>query len=104
MNEHNNVTSAFRVVQRNWVEKENQLKSDVKDLTNNQYMRVIVKNGGVHETEILSRSIGYYTLGLSLFFTEPTIIVKGARSPENVRCLERLRGQISSYIEDQLTV
>jgi len=104
MNEYSNVSKAFRVVGVRYLEKEKELKSDIEDLTSNQYISVTVKNGGIHQTETLSRSLGYYTLGLSMLFTSKMIVVKGTRTPENVRCLQRIWRDNSCYIEDELTI
>lgn len=104
MNEYSNVSRAFRVVGERYIEKEKELKSNIEDLSSNQYILVTVKNGGIYRTETLSRSLGYYTLGLSMLFTSKMIVVKGARSPENVRCLQRIRRDNSCYIEDELSI
>lgn len=104
MNEYSNVSKAFRVVGERYLEKEKELKSEIEDLTSNQYISVIIKNGGIHRTETLSQCVGYYTLGLSMLFTSKMIVVKGARSPENVRCLQRIQNNNSCYIEDELSI
>ena len=94
-----------QIAERRWVKREKDLKSEVQSFTNNQYGLVTVKNGGVHDTEtFISRSIGVYTLGLSLLFTSPMIVVKGVRTPENVRCVERLRRNLLCFVEDGLCV
>lgn len=103
-NTDNNSKIIFQIIERKWTEKETQLISDIKNLTNNQYMIITVKNGGLRETKTFSRYLGYCTFGLSLLFTQPTLIVEGARSPENVRCLKRLQNKTSYPIEDQLKV
>ena len=104
MNDYSNISKAFRVVGELYLEKEKELKSDIENLTSNQYISVIIKNGRVYQTETLSRSLGYYTLGLSMMFTSKMIIVKGARTPENVRCLQRIQNNNSCYIEDKLSI
>jgi len=103
-NDNSNTNVIFQAIERKWTEKENQFISDIKNLTNNQYMVITVKNGALRETKVFSRYVGYCTFGLSLFFTQPILIVEGARSPENVRCLKRLQNKTSYHIEDQLKV
>ncbi len=82
---------------------EKMLLSNLMCVTNNQYMVVTVEEGDI-KTEIPhSRSIGLWTLSLSMLFTSPYVVVKGERNAKNEACLKRLQCGLPCSVVDRLT-
>lgn len=60
--------------------------------TNNQYLCVELENGSIRRVKVHSRFIGFFTLGISLLFTSPYIVVTGIEDVRNRDCLQRIEG------------
>jgi hypothetical protein len=65
---------------------------------NNQYLRVEVENGSIRRVKKQSRVLGYVTLGISLLFTSPYIIVTGMEDVRNRDCLQRIEGSVTCAV------
>ena len=74
----------------------------LKKLSLNQYLVVKLEKGDVLRSITRSRAIGYWTLGLSMVFTSPYVVVKGERTTENIRCLTRLIYGLPCTVKDNL--
>jgi hypothetical protein len=66
--------------------------------SNNQYLYVEVENGSIRRVKKQSRVLGYVTLGLSLLFTSPYILVTGTEDVRNRDCLQRIEGSVTCTV------
>lgn len=83
-----------------WMEKS--VLSNLKNISNNQYLMVKLEHGDVKSCIPFSRTVGFVTFGLSSFFTTPFVVVEGPRTPKNRACLKRLENGLPCRVVDHL--
>jgi len=66
--------------------------------SSNQYLYVELENGAIKKVKRHSRYLAYFTLGLSMLFTSPYVIVKGKNDIHSREFLGRIEGSIKSTV------
>lgn len=61
------------------------------NINNNQYLELHVVCGELKRVSIKNRLIRILSFGLSSLFTSKYIVVKGSRTEDNEKCLDRIK-------------
>lgn len=59
----------------------------LQNLNKNQYVRLDIDNGRIVGVEICNRLLGFLSLGISTFFTQPYVLIKITDQNEDTNLL-----------------
>jgi len=66
----------------------------MEELEENQYLDVFIREGEIIHAIPRERWMGYLTLGISNYFTEPYVVVVGYDNDQNREVVDRLRQEM----------